>query len=75
MLLLSLVIYCWCGFQQLEGLYYKIYFLSDSITPGSLALMHDILLFAIRDYITENDRGFFVSERPVVFKSIYAKQP
>ncbi|GME53107.1 C6 transcription factor [Neofusicoccum parvum] len=53
----SLVGYCWRELQQLEGLCQKIYFPSDSVTPGSLSLMHGILFFTIRDYITENDNA------------------
>ncbi|KAL1615714.1 hypothetical protein SLS54_008844 [Diplodia seriata] len=53
----SLVGYCWRDLQQLEKLCQKIYFPSDSVAPGSLTLMHGILFFTLRDYITENDNA------------------
>ncbi|KAF9641547.1 putative c6 transcription factor protein [Lasiodiplodia theobromae] len=51
----SLVGYCWRDLQQLEKLCQKIYFPSDSVPTGSQTLMHGILFFTLRDYITEND--------------------
>ncbi|KAK7707429.1 hypothetical protein SLS57_009299 [Botryosphaeria dothidea] len=51
----SLVGYCWRNLQQLESLCQKMYFPSDSVPPGSLTLMHGLLFFTLRDYITEGD--------------------
>ncbi|KAH7010958.1 fungal-specific transcription factor domain-containing protein [Macrophomina phaseolina] len=53
----SLVGYCWPELGQLESLCEKVYFPAASIPPGSLALMHGLLFFTMRDYVTENDSG------------------
>ncbi|OJD36814.1 c6 transcription factor [Diplodia corticola] len=61
----SLVGYCWRDLQQLEKLCQKVYFPSDSVTPGSLTLMHGLLFFTLRDYITENDTALSNWDLPV----------